>query len=68
MITKQRRLIEREFNIASLRELLKIPDDEMTINYYWDKDRNRIVLITQKDYDENQGDIQKTNNGRMKYV
>jgi len=55
--TRKRRYVEREYTVAEIKSLLKIPNDELVIELKYDNDRKRIVLETLLDFDKESGDI-----------
>ena len=48
---RERIMIRREYDnvCVKLRNIFNIPNDEMIINFEWDKERNVLRLITLKD-------------------
>jgi hypothetical protein len=50
----QRRGMRRIYHSpeVKLRGIFSIPDDEMILEFVWDKNRGELVLTTLKDYDE----------------
>ncbi len=52
--SEQRRLVRRIYDGAEsrLRKLFSIPDDEMIIDFVYDKSESRLTLTTLKDYDK----------------
>ncbi len=47
----ERIYIKRKYNnvYALLRELFRIPNNEMVVDFYWDKKNGELVLETLKD-------------------
>ena len=54
---EQRRYIKREYPTPVIRELFKVPLNEMVIDLKWDRTRNIIVVETITDFDKNKGDV-----------
>ena len=57
--TEQRRIIRKNYNMAEvrLRKIFGIPDDEMILDFLYDKPNSTLILTTLKDCDEEHGDI-----------
>lgn len=52
--SEKRRLIRRRYDTAEtrLRKIFNIPNDEMVIDFIYNKDNSQLILTTLKDYDE----------------
>ena len=55
--SRQRRYIEREYPRCIIKKLFEIDDNEMVLDFYLNKDRNRFVIKTLKECDYKKGDI-----------
>ncbi len=55
----KRRIVKKVWRMATvkLRKLFKIPNNEMIIDFQFDKSNQELILTTLQDYDEKQGDI-----------
>ena len=56
---EKRRYVKRTYKMAEvrLREIFKIPINEMVVSFEYDKSYSELILMTLKDCDNEQGDL-----------
>ncbi|MHA1410495.1 MAG: hypothetical protein ACTSQY_09375 [Candidatus Odinarchaeia archaeon] len=56
---EKRRYTKRTYKMAEvrLREIFKIPVNEMVVSFEYDKPNSKLILTTLKDCDIEQGDL-----------
>ena len=54
---EQRRYMKRTYDPMQIRELFKVPIDEVIFDLCYDKNNNCFVLRTLKSWNEEEGDI-----------
>ncbi len=52
-----RRVRQREYLSSDARELFDLQPEEMFYDVKYDRERNRIIVVTFLDHDKKQGDI-----------
>ena len=57
--TTKRRYVTRTYKTPTLliHDLFKIPNKEIILDLYWDKEENQLVIKTKDIYDEKKGDL-----------
>lgn len=56
-MTEKRRYVERRYKPSIIRELFKIPKNEVVIDFKWDRNNNVVVVETLEDFDYSKGDL-----------